>query len=397
MRDTAHTHQLFEEQVESSFFSNLPQKGSNMECGNPAPNFGNESLNPPSSYQPPPKQLTRRMLVRSFSEIDVEKVEWIWHDRLPRGKFSLLAGHPGTGKSYLTCDIAARISRGGEFPDGTPCTRGRVLFINLEDGAGDTIKKRLDDHGADHSMIINVDGIGTSEVDSSFCLQRDLQHLEDLMSQMPDLQLVVIDPLSGAMGTTDTHKAASVKRTLTPLLMLAERQDVAILAVEHLKKGCSDGPAIHAILGSVSIAGSARAAWGLIRDPADTEYRILQVIKNNLAPDTGRTGLRFRNVNGVLEWDKEPVECSADLLMSESLGHDLDKVEEAGLWLEDHLKEPMFSNDVKRAAGEKRIKPRTLDRARKSLGIKAVQRDRKWHWLPLGVESFDEWQASNLN
>ena len=35
MRDTAHTQQLFEEQVESSFFSNLSRKEPSMDCGSP--------------------------------------------------------------------------------------------------------------------------------------------------------------------------------------------------------------------------------------------------------------------------------------------------------------------------------------------------------------------------
>ncbi|SVD89134.1 uncharacterized protein METZ01_LOCUS441988, partial [marine metagenome] len=36
-------------------------------------------------------------------------VRWLWPGWLPVGKFVLIDGNPGVGKSMITCDLAARL------------------------------------------------------------------------------------------------------------------------------------------------------------------------------------------------------------------------------------------------------------------------------------------------
>ena len=53
----------------------------------------------------------------------------------------LLDGDPGVGKSLLSLDLAARLSRGGALPDGTPSGRPHVtLLLSDEDGTADTVR-----------------------------------------------------------------------------------------------------------------------------------------------------------------------------------------------------------------------------------------------------------------
>ena len=59
-------------------------------------------------------------LVR-MSEIEPREIVWLWENRFPAGQISLIVGTPGFGKSFVTCDMAARISVGAAWPDGTPC------------------------------------------------------------------------------------------------------------------------------------------------------------------------------------------------------------------------------------------------------------------------------------
>jgi hypothetical protein len=47
---------------------------------------------------------TATLVSRSAAEIAPERVEWIWPDRIARGKHTCIAGEPGTGKSQLTID-----------------------------------------------------------------------------------------------------------------------------------------------------------------------------------------------------------------------------------------------------------------------------------------------------
>ena len=62
-------------------------------------------------------------------EIRAESVAWLWPGFVPRGKLTLLDGDPNLGKSLITIDLAARLSRGGPLPDVEAITEERVLEI----------------------------------------------------------------------------------------------------------------------------------------------------------------------------------------------------------------------------------------------------------------------------
>ena len=47
-----------------------------------------------------------------LAQITPTAVSWLWEPYLARGKLAVLDGDPGTGKSFATIDLAARISRG---------------------------------------------------------------------------------------------------------------------------------------------------------------------------------------------------------------------------------------------------------------------------------------------
>src|SRR3712207_3815131 len=58
------------------------------------------------------------------SDVETELVAWLWRGWLALGKLSVLDGDPGLGKSATTLDIAARVSTGRPFPDGSECETG---------------------------------------------------------------------------------------------------------------------------------------------------------------------------------------------------------------------------------------------------------------------------------
>jgi putative DNA primase/helicase len=51
-----------------------------------------------------------------LSDVVEESVEWLWEGRIPLGKLTVIDGDPGTGKSALTIDLAARVSTGRQMP-----------------------------------------------------------------------------------------------------------------------------------------------------------------------------------------------------------------------------------------------------------------------------------------
>ncbi len=43
--------------------------------------------------------------------------DWLWPNRIPLGKLTLIAGYPSSGKTSIALDVAARVSRGAPAPD----------------------------------------------------------------------------------------------------------------------------------------------------------------------------------------------------------------------------------------------------------------------------------------
>ena len=78
-------------------------------------------------------------LLQCLDDLEEREIQWLWPQRVPAGCLTLLVGKPGEGKSFLTTDMAARVSTGAAWPDGTPGPSGSVLFICDEDDPGATI------------------------------------------------------------------------------------------------------------------------------------------------------------------------------------------------------------------------------------------------------------------
>src|SRR6476661_5396550 len=99
--------------------------------------------------------LTKRVLTQTFNNIQPKPLTWLWHPRIPRGKITLLAGDPASGKTSLLLLLAAQLSNGtlpatnpnppsignGQSELGNPQA---TLLLNPDDNAADTLRPRLD-------------------------------------------------------------------------------------------------------------------------------------------------------------------------------------------------------------------------------------------------------------
>jgi RecA-family ATPase len=184
-----------------------------------------------------PNVALAHLISRCAAEIAPKRIDFTWAGRIARGKHTAIAGEPGDGKSQLSVYIAATVSRGGEWP----CSEGRapignVIILNAEDGADDTVVPRLIAAGADLNRIHIVSAVSQGTVRRTFNLQGDLALLEQKITEIRDVALVIIDPISSYMGKTDSHKNAEVRGALEPLSEMAERLQVAILSITHFSK-----------------------------------------------------------------------------------------------------------------------------------------------------------------
>jgi hypothetical protein len=333
------------------------------------------------------------IIVRRISDIEAKPIRWLWPHRIARGKVSIIAGHPGLGKSQLTAAIAAVVTTGSKWPvDGTPCERGSVILLNAEDDASDTIRPRLEAVGADTSRIEIIEavslGFSTSGLQETrtFNLKKDLGSLDATLRERSDVALAVIDPMSAYLSGIDTHVDADVRGILAPMAELAARHSVAIVCVKHLNKGSAKSGNREALLrvtGSLGFVAAARAGYIIIRDPDHSDRRLFLPMKSNNGRDD-MPGLAFTIEScffpGDIEtsrivWAPEPVTITADEAIAATPTTDSSEpseLEATAEWLVDLLTDAggeLPKADVMKAAEAAGYKQRGVYRAREAAGV----------------------------
>jgi len=335
-----------------------------------------------------------------LSEVQPTEIRWLWPQRIALGKLTLIVGDPDLGKSFLTLDMAARVSTGTPWPDRPEKDNatGGVVLLSAEDDLSDTIRPRLDAAGADVRRILALSAVSHFDATTDrqreylFNLADDLPALERAIQEVGVCRLVIIDPISAYMGSrTDSHRNADVRGVLAPLASLAAQHGVAVVAVSHMRK--SDGPAMYRAMGSLAFVAAPRATYAVAKDRDDPtgKRRLMLPVKNNLANDT--SGMAFclgKNSIGhsvpVVRWEPAPVFVTADEALAadkQRRGPPPREREEAAEWLAAALvngpqsAERLFA-DAK-AAG---IAQATLRRAKTKLGVKARKGEYQgpWEW-----------------
>jgi hypothetical protein len=306
-----------------------------------------------------------------------------------------LAGDPNLGKSLVTLDMAARVSRGTAWPDVPlePGPAGNVILLSAEDDPADTIRPRLEAAGADLDRVHILQGVEYAAGGKGyFNLAADLPVLGRVLDGMADARLVIIDPISAYLGRTDSHVNAEVRSVLGPLADLAARRGVAVVVVTHLSKGMG-GKALYRAIGSIAFAGAARAAWHFAADPENPQRRLMLPAKMNLA--VAPTGLAYAVESvrldglgdvGRVAWESSPVTLTADDILATEAdnGEPAGARQEAVDWLQEVLAGgPVNAVDVRKRAAADGIASRTLDRAKAPLGVKATREGfgGPWVWM----------------
>lgn len=337
-----------------------------------------------------------------LSDVKSGPITWLWRGRIARGKLSLLVGDPGLGKSFVTLDMAARISTGSPWPDHTPAPTGSVILLTAEDDPADTIRPRLDALGANPTRVHVMQAVREPDKDGNLVERPprldDLAALAEVIDRIGDVRLIIVDPIAAYIGAdVDSHKNSDIRTLLAPLASLAARYGVAIVGVSHLNK--SQGGAIYRTMGSLAFTAAARAVWCVTKDPKDELRRLVLPIKNNIGPDQGGLAYRIEDDRGRarIVWENQPVNANVNDMLAQAAGASEDRTErdEAADWLRNLLAEgPLSAKDVQRNAREAGFSWRTVERAKAILGIKPAKTrfSGGWEWAlpnPANTASHD--------
>jgi AAA domain-containing protein len=228
--------------------------------------------------------------------------------------------------------MTSAVTTGGEWPcgEGRSPVAGNVIILSAEDGAADTIIPRLMAAGADLSRVTVVSAISSADGKdrAAFNLQRDLALLEQKITEIGDVVLVVVDPVSSYLGKTDSHKNSEVRGVLEPLSDMADRTRVAILTITHFSKTGAGHTtkALHRFIGSIAFTGAPRTAFAVIRDADSEGHFFFLHVKNNLAPPPQGLAFRLGQILVITEpeiagsyvcWDSAPVDISASQALAD--------------------------------------------------------------------------------
>ena len=163
----------------------------------------------------------------------------------------------------MSCDLAARVTRGRPMPDGPPgIPPAGVVMIGTEDGWADTVRPRLDAAGADCDRIAFVTVELPGGWEEALTLPDDLPMVEEAVKRV-GAALIITDPVIAFIGLgTNTHNDHEVRRALGPLSVLAERMGVAALGISHPSRSKGAGNPLHSRRSLVRQRGPERADGG---------------------------------------------------------------------------------------------------------------------------------------
>lgn len=222
------------------------------------------------------------------STLKPEKIDWLWNGWLAMGKLAILAGEPGTGKTTIATHLAATVTTGGNWPDGSNCPEGDVLIWSGEDDPSDTLMPRLIAAGANPSRMFFVGDNTVTGESRPFDPAKDIGLLLEAALKLPKLRLMVFDPIVNAVAG-DGHKNTEVRRALQPLVDFASKIGASLIGITHFSKGGQGSDPTKRVMGSVAFTAVARVVMVAAKnkDEEGNERRVFARSKSNIGPDDG--------------------------------------------------------------------------------------------------------------
>lgn len=335
------------------------------------------------------------VILTRASDLQITPIIWLWRDWLACGKLHLLAGAPGQGKTTIALSLAATVTSGGRWPDGSRCPVGSALIWSGEDDPADTLAPRLKAMGADMDRVYFVSGARVDGEEQPFDPARDLVQLAAAVASIGDVRLIVVDPIVSAVSG-DSHKNTEVRRALQPLVDMAAAAGAAVVGITHLSKGTAGRDPTERVTGSIAFTAVVRVVLMAAKVKGDDgeDRRVLVRSKSNIGPDNGGFVYHLEQVEAIpgvqasaVTWG-EALEGSARELLAEAETDQTDTGEKSAKeraeeWLADLLAGGAISSkQVQADAKEAGLSWATVRRAADSLNVARIKDGLRggWYW-----------------
>ena len=321
------------------------------------------------------EQKTELKMIR-MSEVQSQEVKWLWYPFIPYGKLTIIQGDPGDGKTTLVLNIAAKLSKGEHLDNDMNVQESvNVIYQTAEDGLADTVKPRLELAGADCEKILVID-----ESDKSLSMADE--RLEEAIAKTR-AKVLILDPIQAYLGGGMDMNRANEARDMTKKLgALAEKYQCAILLIGHMNKAsgnkASGNKAAYREMSSIDFFAVARSVLLVGRIEGEPNTRAVVQIKNNLAA-FGHPKAYMLSETGF-RWLGD-YEITADEVLG-GIAPKANKLEQAKQMLRElaETTNMVQSNEIFEMADEQGISKRTMENAKKELGIRAKKINNSWYW-----------------
>ena len=311
-----------------------------------------------------------------MSDIEAQEIEWLWYPYIAYGKLAIVQGDPGDGKTTLILNLAAKLTKGEGLDENMKVTEPmNVIYQTAEDGLADTVKPRLLQAGADCEKVLVID---ESEKSLSMLDER----IEEALIKT-GARVLILDSIQAYLGSgTDMNRANEVRNMTKRLAALAEKYKCAIILIGHMNKAAGN-KAAYRDMGSIDFYAVARSVLLVGRVEGEPNIRAMVQIKNNLA-EFGHAKA-FRLSEEGFRWLGD-YEITADEVLG-GYAPKINKLEQAKDLLRELSKEleKVESNSIYDMAKEQNISKRTLENAKREMGIRAKRENGSWYW-PLDRE-----------
>ena len=306
-----------------------------------------------------------------MSDVEPTKVEWLWYPYIPYGKVTIIQGDPGEGKTTLILNLAALLSKGEKLPESEEKSDPiNIIYQTAEDGLSDTVKPRLIAANADDERITVID-------ESKSELSLTDERLEQAIIETK-AKLVILDPLQAYIGANvDMHRANEIRPVMKHLSEVAQRQQCAVVLIGHLNKAMGMKSSYRG-LGSIDIPASARSVLLVGRIKDNPTVRVMAQIKSSLAPEGEPIAFELNKETGFRFIGKYDISID-DLLNGVAT---TSKLEQGEKLLRDMLSDgsAIKQKQLQQQAKIRNISERTLNEAKKNVGVKSFRSNNEWYW-----------------
>jgi KaiC/GvpD/RAD55 family RecA-like ATPase len=237
---------------------------------------------------------TTLLSVESFADLvaqDFPLQKFLVDGLIPAGQLVMLGGRGKAGKSWLVLQLVAAVDQGLPFL-GKTTTRGKVLYLALEDG-----RRRLNQRPKilkwQPSPAVDI----AFKIDKFDAGGQGLAHIRQAIAEK-GYDLVVVDTLVKTLsGSADENNNTYMAAICNDLADMAHDSGAAILIVHHTSKQLVENP-FDALRGASAIRDAYDLGMMLVRKHGEKEATLYAESR-----DFDMQDVTIRQVEGGAGWE----------------------------------------------------------------------------------------------